>query len=305
MTSSTHKNPNHQAAKAEAMLMLVVLIWGSNYPMTKFGVSGLNQLVFNSIRYIVATIVLLGLFAIRNNRLKIDRADWGKMLWMGFVGSVVYQLLFVYAISRTSAGNVAVLVSTFPLWTVFLSARIHHEKIPPMLWLGLFVSFAGVLMIVAGSGKKLSLGSDELFGDAASLVGAAVWGYSMILQQPLIARYGAHQVTFGTVATGMAGLTLAAVPPAFTLHWTEVGWIYIIIAIISGVLSVAVANILWSYGIRHIGAGKTANFNNLVPVVALLVAFFALHENLYAIELVGAAVTILGVWIARRAGARL
>jgi drug/metabolite transporter (DMT)-like permease len=52
--------------------------------------------------------------------------------------------------------------------------------------------------------------------------------------------------------------------------------------------------------VKHLGPGRTANFNNLVPVLAFIFSYFTLHEQLLPIQFVGAGVTVVGIWIARR-----
>ncbi|HLX11187.1 MAG TPA: DMT family transporter [Bacteroidota bacterium] len=290
-------------ARAEGLLLIVVLIWGSNYPLMKFGLAGMDQLVFNALRYVVASIVLIVVFAFRSKWKAIEPGDWKRVIWAGMVSSVFYQILFMFGLSYTSAGNSAVLVSTFPLWTVLINAVVYKEKISRTLWLGLLVSFFGVVLIIIGSGKKLALGKYEIIGDCVSLVAAVFWGYSMNLQQPLLKKYSAHQLALIMIAVGGVVLPLTAISGALATNWSVVQWKYLGAGIYSGIFSVAIGNVLWTNGIGRIGPAKTANFNNLVPVIALAVAYFFLRENLYTIQIVGAAITIVGVYVARRAKA--
>ncbi len=48
----------------------------------------------------------------------------------------------------------------------------------------------------------------------------------------------------------------------------------------AGILAIAVAYLIWNYGLEHIGAPRTAAFSNLVPVVALITAAIWLSERL-------------------------
>ena len=72
------------------------------------------------------------------------------------------------------------------------------------------------------------------------------------------------------------------------------------VAIVSGALSIAAANVLWSYGVKKLGPGRTGNFGNLVPVLAFVFSYLTLHEQLVPVQFIGVAVTLAGVWIARQ-----
>ena len=285
---------------AEVLLLAVVLIWASNFPIAKYAISRLDVFVFNGIRYIVAALVLALIFRLRFTWTPIQKDDWPKLLRAGLVANVFYQVAFIVGLSLTTAGNSAVLLATAPLWTVFLNARIHRERIGPLIWTGMVASLIGVVMIIIGSGKKLEFGGTELFGDVISLAAAFLWGLNTNLQKPLLTRYSTLQISLVMILVGAVVLSAIAVPAALTLDWGSVHWTYYAAAIVSGALSSAIANIFWSFGVKRLGPRKTGNFSNLVPVLALAISYFTLHEELFLIQFIGAAVTIAGVWVARR-----
>ena len=67
----------------------------------------------------------------------------------------------------------------------------------------------------------------------------------------------------------------------------------------AGIFGIAVAYFIWNYGLEHIGAPRTAAFSNLVPVVALITATVWLAERPSPLQMLGAAIIIGGVWVAR------
>ena len=285
---------------AEALLLAVVLIWASNFPIAKYAISRLDIFLFNGIRFVVAGLMLTMIFRARFTWTPIEKTDWPKLLRAGLVANVLYQVAFIVGLSMTTAGNSAVLLATAPLWTVFLNARIHRERIRPLIWVGMLVSLFGVVMIIIGSGKKLEFGGTELFGDLISLTAAFLWGLNTNLQKPLLARYATLQISLVMISVGAVVLTALAIPAALALDWGSVHWTYYAAAIVSGALSIALANIFWSFGVKRLGPRKTGNFSNLVPVLALVIAYFTLHEELFLIQFIGVAVTLAGVWVARR-----
>ena len=285
---------------AEILLLVVVVIWASNYPVAKYAITRLDIFVFNAIRYVVAALLLAVIFRARFAWTPVEKADRSKLIRAGLVANVFYQIAFIVGLSMTTAGNSAVLLATAPLWTVFIDARIRRQKIGILLWSGMVLSLGGIILIVIGSGKRMALGGSELIGDIVSLLAAVLWAFNTNLQKPLLVRYSPLQLALVMVTIGAVGLTVVAIPGLIALDWSEVHWTFYAAAVASGALSIAVANVFWSLGVKRLGPGKTGNFGNLVPVFALVLSYFTLHEELFLVQLIGVAVTLGGVWLARR-----
>ncbi len=285
---------------AELILLSVVALWAANFPVAKWGISGFGALAFNSLRYIVASLTLAALYFGRSRWKPIDKGDWKRILLTSVVSNVVYQMAFIIGLSLTSAGNSAVILSTAPLWIVFISSWMHKEPIRPTMWLGMVVSLAGVVLIISGSGKAFEFAGEGIAGDLITLAAAMLWGLSTNLQKPLLARYSAIQLNLVMVSLGGVGLTLIALPDFFTLDLGSVQGSYYVAMLASGALSIGVANMLWSVGVKRLGPSRTGNFGNLVPVLAFLFAYLVFDEPVRLQQAVGGAVTLAGVMIARR-----
>jgi drug/metabolite transporter (DMT)-like permease len=289
-----------RTAAIEFWMLVCVLIWAVNYPVAKYGLSALNPMVFNSLRFVVAALVLAVPFALGREWKRIARADLPELLRAGVLSGIVYQVTFIIGLSMTSAGNSAVLVSTSPLWTVVIHARMHKEKIQPQMLAGMAASLLGIVMIIVWSGKKIEFGGNSLLGDVMVLAAAVLWGLNTNIQKPLLVRYAPLEISFVLVAFGAVGLTLIAIPSAAAMSWGSVHWTYYTAAVLSGVFSIGISTAIWTIGIKYLGPGRTSNFNNLVPVLAFILSYLLLDEQLFPIQIAGAALTVVGVWIVRR-----
>ena len=67
----------------------------------------------------------------------------------------------------------------------------------------------------------------------------------------------------------------------------------------SAIFSIALAYVIWNYGVRKLGATHTAVFGYITPVVAMLVAWPALGEIPTVGQVVGAAIILVGLYLAR------
>ena len=286
--------------RAQFLLLLVTVIWAANYPLAKYSFVQVDKFVFNAVRYVVAACLLAGIYFYRTKRVPLPEGSWSAILRAGVIANVLYQTAFVIGLSMTSAGNSAVLLSTSPLWTVFLNAYLHKEKIRSILWLGMAVSLCGVVLIIVGSGKTFEFGGESLIGDLICLAGAVLWAFSTTLQKPLLVQNSPLYVATLMISVGAVGLSLVAIPAAIEMSWSSVGWTYWVATFASGALSIGISNVFWSHGVQRLGPGRTSNFSNLVPVLALFISFITLREELHVLQLLGAAITIGGVWVAQR-----
>jgi drug/metabolite transporter (DMT)-like permease len=98
---------------------------------------------------------------------------------------------------------------------------------------------------------------------------------------------------------GTVGLVAVSVPALRAQEWGSISlgaWGGLVF---SGALAVALAYILWYYGIRHLGSSRTAVYSNTVPVVALIVAWLTLGEVPTWVQVVGTVMILGGIGLAR------
>ena len=292
--------PDRSTRSTETLLIVVVFIWAANAPVVKFGILGMEVVIFNSIRFLIAGAILLTIHRVRSTWSPVSKADWPRLIGLGLIAHVFYQFAYLYGLKNTTVGNSAIILSTSPLWTVFLNSMIHKERVPSQAWLGTGVSLVGIILIVLGTGSTVSFGGNAVLGDVLSLAAALLWALSTTLQKTFLRSYSATQLSAILVSTGAVVWTLMAFPSVFGLGWGTVAVGYYAAAIGSGALSTGASTVLWARGIKSLGPRKTANFNNLVPILAFVFAYLFLGEEIFPLQILGAGFTLVGVYLARR-----
>jgi drug/metabolite transporter (DMT)-like permease len=293
------KSSGHSDLRAEGLLLLCVMIWGANYSVSKFGISRVDPLVYNALRYLIGAGCLQVILLRSPRRVPVAAGDRGPLIRAGLIANVFNQLAFILGLSLTSAGNAAIILATAPLLTVLLSARVSRSAVPAGVWAGSVLSLVGVAAIVAGSGRNVEVGSTALMGDLLCVLAAFLWAFNTNLQKPLVGKYSPVQVAAAMVGVGAVGLCVAALPVLPSVSWDRVDGGFIAAAVWSGVFSIAIGNVIWSTGIKRLGPDKTANFGNLIPVIGFLVSLSVLGELFDVVQAAGAALTVGGVWLAR------
>jgi len=302
MSDSTTTQPgptDRRRVPPDLAIGLLVLIWGSNFSVVKAALSEFSPLAFNATRFVLASTLLAIYLAASGRRIRFSRRDSLRLVGLGLLGNVVYQALFIYGIDWTLAGNAALMLSTVPLIVTVLSVGLGHERISRAGWAGVVLSISGIALILWGSSRGLSFGSETVRGDLVMLASAFAWSVYTVLSSPYVQKYGTLPVTAFTMWTGTAGLVAISTPALLGQDWGSVSagaWGGLVF---SGAFSLALAYILWYYGIRHLGSSRTAVYSNTVPVVALLVAWLTLGEVPTWVQVAGTAMILGGIGLAR------
>lgn len=280
-------------------LATMVVIWALNFSVIKVALEDLSPLTFNALRFPLASLMVYGVLRLRGPIRIPGRRDAVRILALGLLGNVVYQLLFIFGLDRTRAGNAALLLAGSPILTALLSAGLGHERVRPRVWLGVVATVVGIALVVLGGGEGIELGLDTFVGDLTLLAASVAWSVYTVGARAPIERYGSVAVTAWTLWIGTAFLVLLGLPGLATLDWTAVrpmAWIGVAYA---GLFGIGLAYLLWYQGVHSIGNTRTAAYSNLVPVLALAIAWLWLGEVPGVWQLTGAAVIIGGVTLAQ------
>jgi drug/metabolite transporter (DMT)-like permease len=221
---------------------------------------------------------------------------------LGILGNVVYQGFFIFGIERTLAGNASLILATTPVWTMALSTLRGHERVRAYVWIGGFGTLVGMALVVLGSGVGTGFRSSTIRGDFLIVGAALTWSLYTVGCRGMIRRYGSLAVTAWTLGVGSIALVLAGVLPLVRTPLATVSAVAWTGVFYSGVLGIGFAYVLWYRGVQSLGNARTAVYSNLVPVVALVVAWIWIDEVPGGLQVLGAAVIIGGLSLARFRG---
>jgi drug/metabolite transporter (DMT)-like permease len=280
----------------------VVVIWGVNVSVMKAAVSELPPLAFNALRFPLGA-TALALFVWRlEPRPWPGPGEWRELFLLGLVAHPIYQVCFANGLALTAASHTAVLVSTTPIFVALADHFLGHEHLPRQAWVGILLSVAGVLLLVMARGGAGE--TPSLFGDALVLLGSMLWTIYVIRSRALLRRRSPLWVTAWALFLGTPFVVLMGLPALARTDFSRLtvaawgGGVY------AGLFALATAYSWWAVGLQRLGASRTAIFSNLIPVVALAVAWLWLGERLPALAWAGVATVLAGVWltsISRRA----
>lgn len=286
--------------KTDAAIWALVIIWASNFSVVKASLEDFHPLAFNTTRFLLAS-ALLGLIVwATGGSLRFDRRDWPTLIWLGVLGNTAYQVMFIFGIDWTLAGNAALMLATVPIFATLLSVVLGHERVGAGVWVGAVLSFAGIGLVVWGGATSVRFGADTVRGDLTMLAAAFAWSVYTVGSAPLLRKYGTLPVTAMTMWIGGAGLAAVSIPALVSQPWGDVrtwSWIGLLY---SGIMAIAVAYLLWYYAVRHLGSSRTSVYSNVIPIVALVIAWLTLGETPGWLQILGASAILGGIVLARR-----
>ena len=283
-------------------LLLMVGIWAVNFTVAKLALGVLSPLAFNALRFPLAAAVVFLALRVRG-ALSLPAPEHRlRIVVLGLTGNFLYQQFFIFGLDRTRAGTASLLLAATPILTALLSASVGHERVGWRAWLGACATLGGMVLVMGSAAN----GETSLIGDILMILASFSWAVYTVGSRPLVERYGALAVTAWTLGVGTIGVALVGLPD---LARTDLGalspgaWLSVVYA---GAMSIGVAYLIWYSGVGRIGNTRTAVYSNLVPVLAIAVAWLWLRETPSVLQLLGALVIIGGVSLAqsRREGRR-
>jgi O-acetylserine/cysteine efflux transporter len=272
------------------LLIVVVLLWGSNYSLVKMGLGFVSPSTLLLERFLISLAVLFPLFLVLRKKLPRDVGTLAKLAIYGVLYTSVNAAQLVGMVGESS-GISAVITYTQPLFILGMAAPFLNERITINKILGAVIGFTGVAILLINQMNSFTLESSLVL-----LLTAFLWAISVVfykkflsLADPFIAVF--LQMIIGSVL--FIALDLGIGSLIFPTN-TE----YVAIVLYSSIAGLAIANLLWLRLLREEEATTLSSSVLLVPAVALLFGLGLLGENLGFESLLGSALTLGGVFLA-------
>lgn len=271
-----------------AALGFVVVVWASAFAGIKAGLVSYSPGQVALLRFLVGS-ATLAVYAIATRMRMPDRRDWPGLVLAGLAGFTLYHVALNYGEMRVSAGAASLIIAAVPIFTTVLAVLFLEERLRPVGWVGVAVSFFGVALITLGQGQGISLDPYALLVVAAA-VGSSVY---FVLQKPYLRRYTAVEVTAYTMWAGTVPMLVFL--PGLVRAMPSAAPSATIAIVYLGVFPAALAYLAWSWALSRTPASITTSFLNVSPVVAILIAAVWIHEVPTALSIVGGIIAVAGV----------
>ena len=290
--------PREQGAVAtEVALVFAAVFWGLNFAATKYAVDAIPPMMLVALRFSVGGAIMYGVLRILEPKSRLKKGDLLPMAALGCFGVATAQTGFTFGLSLTSAASTGLIFATAPVWGLLLGSVLGLERPTARGILGVALSVAGVAAVVS---EGLRAGGTNLLGDAFVLVAAVCVGAYAVLSMPLLERYTPLAVATYPVLFGAPFLLLLSVPSVPGMEWDRIGAGPLLAVGYAAVFATAFAFTAWQRGISRIGANRVLVYQYLITTVGVTSGIVFFGESLGWNKIVGGAVILLGVYLARR-----
>ncbi len=296
MTTTAAKN----TVTGAGLALLAAIIWSGNFIVARGVNKEIPPISLNFYRWLCASLLLLPFAgrAFRREWPEVKKA-WPYFLVVSLAGVSLFNT-FVYAGAHyTSAINLALIgTTTSPVISIVLARILLKESIGWNKWAGLLFCLAGVLYLLAKGKWENLLGLHFGRGDLWMLGAAfffAVYNV-MVKKKPLaVSPLNFLFTTFSAGTLLLVPFFLWEINQATAVSWNS----NLLLSILYlGAGASVICFFIWNIAIRHLGAGRTALFGNLIPVFSSIEAYFFLGEPFTRAHVISMLLVFAGVLLA-------
>ncbi|WP_455556377.1 EamA family transporter [Comamonas sp.] len=297
-----HNNSKGLSSADWALALVVIVVWGVNFVVMKWGLREISPLLLCALRFVAASLPFV-LFVRPPANL-----PWRLLAAYGLVQGVgQFGLLFVGMQLGMPAGMASVVLQTQAFITLLMAAAFLRERPQTWQWWGLCIAIAG--LIVIGSAHGDSASQMTLLGFLCTVASAAMWAASNLITRHA-GVYGAYEPVPFLVWSSL----FPVLPLLLMSLWLEGGmtgmqqqlhaitWRGAGAVAYLALLSTLLGYGLWTRLLQRYPASTVAPLSLLVPVVGLLSAMLLLGESPTWVQWLGTAGVLLGMCVNQLGG---
>ena len=266
---------------ARCSLALAMMLVGSSVVSAKFLVEQFPIFLGLGIRQVTATLIMLAIVLLVEKHLpRISKRDHGIVLLQSATGVVMFNVLLLAGVDRTTAAASGIITSTVPAWIALLSL-VLGERTSRLTMIGIGMAVGGVLVVnIAGGDAGSDRASAPVLGGV--LVMGAVIGEALftVCGKALSGRVTPLANCFLVCVYGSAMFLPVALwqLPGFDFGQVAAsGWIAL--AWSAGPVMIG-AFFLWFTGLKVVPANSAAVYTGLIPISALVCSAIFLGERI-------------------------
>jgi len=274
-----------------------MFFWAISYIWIKIIYNYYSPITTVFLRLSIAALILCVLdFFIKKSE-KVEKKDLKAFMLMAFFEPFCYFIGESFGLKFVSPTVTSIMVSTIPVVTPFFALFILKEKISPMNVAGLFISFAGLFILVTNGSFSLEASPIGLLLLSFAVVSAV--GYSIMVKK-LSHKYS----NFTIIKEQNRYAAIYFLPLFLFFDLNSFFGVEPTFELVSSVLKLAIfpsiiAFFLFIHVIREIGASKANVFANLIPIFTAFLSYFLLGEVFTPRKVVGMTIVIAGLFLSQ------
>jgi drug/metabolite transporter (DMT)-like permease len=286
----------HLDILAVSLLIACCLFWGFQQVLVKATVAQVPPLVQASIRFVLATALLMLWCRWRNKPLFERDGSLAAGLLAGALFAAEFACLYL-GLVYAPASRLTVFLYTSPFWVaLLLPLFVRSEKLRPMQWLGLFCAFCAVAFALRDG---LTQGSNWR-GDTLALLAGLFWGLTTVAMRAMgLTRLSAEKMLFYQLLVSSAAMPMLSLALGEPWSWDYSAFAWGSIAV-QTVVGAFASYLVWMWLLTRYSATKLSVFVFLTPVFALIFGAIGLNEPVTTSLVLALVLVALGIVLVNR-----
>lgn len=279
--------------KADALLLLLAMIWGSGFIAQKLPMELIGPMTFVTIRMMLGAIFLLPFLLIQKSKQDRQSPGWIKItpaligvIAVVFLGTWLQQVGLV----TTEAGTAGFITGLYVIFTPILGLFIGY-RVRGLTWLATLIAVGGLFMLTVAGRPSINP------GDILILLSAIAWAAQILFVGWLAQRMDALLLTIIQLA-GAGLLCLCITPFLETVSFEKImmcKWPLLY----SGLVASGLAFLLQAAAQQDAPPAHAAILISLESVFAVLAGWLMLNEELSPMQLTGCGIMFLAILLAQ------
>ena len=283
-----------------AVLVVLTLVWGLNWPVMKLGVTNYPPLTFRALSMWLGLPVLGAALLLMKVPFRIPRHHWRELFWLATTNMFVWHVCIILAVRTLSSGRAAILGYTMPIFSAVIGALLFASPLSRRGWIGVSAAALGVLLLLW---HELTHLAGRPFGVLLALVSAAFWALGTQMLRRTRIEAPALAISFWmTVLTAILMGVLAFAFESPQWHWPDATTNAAILY--NAVLIFGFAHAAWTYLARGLPPVASTLSVMLIPVLGVFSGALWLREPVHWQDWTAVALMVVAIasvlWPARR-----
>lgn len=285
------------------LLIVATLFWGGNAVVGRFLATDFSPVTISFIRILISVLIILPFI------FNVLRKEWVQVkkhipliFWFALTGVIGYNFMSYWALSYTTAINVAILNSLSPVFIMFLLFIAKKEYPKRHIIVAGLISLLGVIWVMFDGSIARLMSIQWNLGDVIMLGGVLSWAiYSILLVRnklnihPL-ALFGYSSIFAVILLTPFTFYEWGRYGSIFTTA-TEVHWLGLVYL---GMFPSIVSFLFWNRSVFLFGPSRCSVYMNLTPFFAAVLGVIMINEKLSVAQVIGGLLIFSGVFVATR-----
>lgn len=240
-------------------------------------------------------LISAGVSSSKESNVRFTTKQWLYVALIGCLGYYISSLLDFLGLQFVTAGIERLILFIYPTLVLLLNSLLFKQKIKPIQWLAVVVTYIGLSLAFFGEVDFNSTQSENfIWGSFLIFVCAFTYAAYIVGSGKLIPIVGAIKFNSYAMSFACAGVLLhflATSEQSLLALPTQV-YIY---SFLMAILSTVIPSYLITLGIKRIGSDNAAIVGSIGPVSTLILAYFFLNESIFALQIVGTSMILFGV----------